>query len=84
MSLYVFIDEFYNWGWSVRLTVYYRFSAFIFGRPAKDEVTLKLGYVVEQLTRVQERLVPYTEGEVEVTNTGGVEKSYEPIELLGS
>ncbi|KAL7776949.1 hypothetical protein CFE70_007369 [Pyrenophora teres f. teres 0-1] len=41
------------------------FSAYIFGRGGKDEVTMKVGYAVERARRVQERLVPYLEAVAE-------------------
>jgi amidase len=42
------------------------FSAYVFGRTAKDEDVLKVGYVLERLTRVGEGLVPYLEARTEM------------------
>ncbi|KAG9190576.1 amidase [Alternaria panax] len=37
------------------------FSAYIFGRAAKDEDVFKVGRVLEQLTKIRETLVPYVD-----------------------
>ena len=63
----------YSWGFDGRLTGRDRFSAFIFGRPAEDEVVVRVGFGVERLMRVQERLVPYLDGEIHVSDTSGME-----------
>jgi amidase len=42
------------------------FSAYVFGRAAKDGDVLKVGYVLERLTRVGEGLVLYLEARTEV------------------
>lgn len=38
-----------------------RFSAYIFGRAGRDETVLKMGYVIEQLTKTRDKLQPYFE-----------------------
>jgi amidase len=43
-----------------------RFSTYIFGRATKDEDGLKVGYVVEQMTRVRSGLKRYMEPKMEI------------------
>jgi amidase len=42
------------------------FSAYIFGRTTKDEDVLKVGHVLEQLTKVRETLVPYIDADADI------------------
>jgi amidase len=44
------------------------FSAHVFGKGAKDEDVFKLGYVLERLTRVGERPVPYLAARTEIAD----------------
>lgn len=50
-----------------------RFSAYLFGRVAKDDVVLQVGYVLEELTKVRERLRPYLEPSIEIERVPGME-----------
>ena len=43
------------------------FSAYIFGRAAKDEDVLKVGHVLEQVTKVRKTLVPYVDATAQQT-----------------
>jgi amidase len=45
-----------------------RFSVYIFGRATKDEDVLKVGYVLEQMTRVREKLEPYMAPRTEIAD----------------
>ncbi len=47
------------------------FSAYIFGRAAKDEDVLKVGHVLEQLTKVREKLVSYVDAKIEIVDATG-------------
>jgi amidase len=42
------------------------FSVNIFGRATKDEDVLRVAYVIEQMTRVREKLRPYLEPRTEI------------------
>jgi amidase len=44
------------------------FSVYIFGRATKDEDVLKVGYVLEQMTRVREKLEPYMAPRTEIAD----------------
>jgi amidase len=47
------------------------FSVYIFGRATKDEDVLRVAYVVEQMTRVREKLRPFLEPRTEIGDVLG-------------
>lgn len=43
-----------------------RFSAYVFGGVMEDDVVLKVGYVLERLTKIGEQLNPILEPNIEI------------------